>query len=98
MNIDLQTVAAISVLTGLTTEAIKGFCKMTEKPYISNIIAAVVAVALSFVAVVLFPVVYHWQDITPELIMNGVVVAFFSVLSATLGFDKIVQTLNKLKE
>lgn len=97
MNVDLQTLAIISGLTAITTECIKNMLRTLDKPYISNIIAAVVAAVLSLVIVVVKPVVVDGAYFGAEILFNGLVMAFLSVLTANLGFDKVVQTIEKLK-
>ena len=96
--VNLQILAVISVLTTLTTECIKTFCKKAEMPYISNIIAAIVSVILSAVICVVSPVIMGGVPITPQLIFQGIVVAFFGVLCATLSYQKVVEALKQLGE
>lgn len=96
--INLQALAVISVITTLTTECIKTFCKKAEIPYISNIIAAIVSVIISAVVCVIYPVVMIGAALTPQLIFTAVVMAFFSVLCATLGYQKVIETLKQLGE
>lgn len=97
MSIDIQMIAIVSVLTGLVTETIKKFCQATEKPYISNIIAACVSVFLSFFIIVLKPVLVDLTPVTGQMIFSAIVTAFFSVLSACLSFDKVKQTIDFIK-
>ena len=95
--INFQTLALISILTTLTTECIKTFCKRAEVPYISNIIAAVSSVILSAVITIAYPVIVTGSVIDGTMIFNTVVMAFFGVLTATLGYDKVVQALKQLE-
>ena len=97
MNIDFEILAIISVLTTLTTEAIKKLMDKASVNYISNIIASIVSVVLSVVLVIIRPIVIDGVPFSPQLIYNGIVMAFFGVLSACLSFDKIKQVIEKLK-
>lgn len=98
MNIiNLQVLAFISVVTTLTTECIKTFMRKAKKPYVSNIIAAVVAVIISAVVCVVYPIIMQGAELSPQLIFTAVVMAFFSVLCATLTFEKVKEALDRLK-
>lgn len=96
MNIDFEILAIISVLTTLTTQAIKKLMDKASVNYASNLIAIISAVVLSVVIVIVRPLV-NGVPFTPQLIYNGVVMAFFGVLSACLGYDKLVQLLKQLQ-
>ena len=99
MNIvNFQILALISVLTTLATECIKTFCKKVEKPYVSNIIAAIMAVIISGIVCVAYPIIMQAEPLTPQLIFKAIIMAFFSILCATLTFDKVKQALEQLKE
>lgn len=94
--VNLETLALISILTTLATECIKKLMNKADINYISNIIAAVVSAVFSFIIVVAVPMVYSGAELTLQLFFNGLIMAFFGVLSATLGFDKVKQTLDKI--
>lgn len=96
--VNFQILALISVLTTLTTECVKILFKKLDKDYISNIIAVVVAVILSAVICIVYPVIMQGVVIDAQLIFKAVVMAFFGVLTATLGYDKVIQALKQLKE
>lgn len=95
--VNFQILALISILTTLTTECIKTLFKKFDKDYISNIIAVVVAVILSAVICIVYPVIMQGVVIDAQLIFKAVVMAFFGVLTATLGYDKVIQALKQLK-
>ncbi len=97
MDVNFQALAIISVLTALTTECIKTLCKKSMISYVSNIIAAIVSVILSSVMMIVKPVLVDGVPLSGQLIYNGVVMAFFGVLCATLSFDKVKQALDRLK-
>ena len=93
-----QVLALISVLTTLTTECIKTFCNKIDTPYISNIIAAVVSVILSAFICIIYPIIMNGAVFDTKMVLTAVIMAFFGVLCATLGYDKVVDTLKKIKE
>jgi hypothetical protein len=96
--VNFQILALISILTTLTTECIKTMFKWMDKDYVSNIIAVIVAVILSGVICVVYPVIMQGAVIDAQLIFKAIIMAFFAVLCATLTFDKVVDTLRKIKE
>lgn len=96
--INFQILALISVLTTLTTECIKTFCKKAEIPYISNVIAAIVSVILSGIICIVYPIIMTGAVLSPQLIFTAVAMAFFGVLCSTLGYQKVIETLKQIKE
>lgn len=96
--VNWEVLALISVLTTLTTECIKTLFKKLDKDYISNIIAVVVAVILSAVICIAYPVIMQGVVVDAQLIFKAIIMAFFAVLCSTLTFDKVVQALRQIKE
>lgn len=94
--VNLQILALISVLTTLTTECIKTLFKKANKTYISNIIAVIVAIILSGVVCVAYPVIMQGAALSAQLIFKAVVMAFFGVLCATLSYQKVIEALKQL--
>lgn len=94
--VDLQTLAMISVLTTLATQAIKTMFDKGGFNYVSNIIAAVMSVIISAFVVVVYPWV-NGVPITSQIIYSGVATAFCSMLIAELGYDKVIDTLKELR-
>lgn len=95
--INFEILALISVLTTLTTECIKTFMKKADMDYISNIIAVICSVIISGVICIIYPVIMQGAVVDAQLIFKAVVMAFFGVLCATLGYDKVMQALKQLK-
>lgn len=96
MNIDFTTLALVSVLTTLATECVKKLFDKANKDYVSNIIATVMALVISAFLTVIKPLVIEQVAFSPALVYNWIVMAFFGVLTAMLGFDKVEQTIRKL--
>ena len=95
--INLQTLALVSVLTALTTECIKTLCKQQQTQYVSNIIAACVSVVISLVICVIYPMIIHGVELSIQLVFQGLIMAFFGVLCATLSYQKVIEALEQLK-
>lgn len=95
--INFEILALISVLTTLTTECIKTFMKKADMDYVSNIIAVICSVIISGVICIIYPVIMQGAVVDAQLIFKAVVMAFFGVLCATLGYDKVMQALKQLK-
>lgn len=96
--INFEILALISVLTTLTTECIKTFMKKADMDYVSNIIAVICSVIISGVICIIYPVIMQGAVVDAQLIFKAIIMAFFAVLCATLTFDKVVDTLRKIKE
>ena len=96
--VNFQILALISVLTTITTECIKTMFKWMDKDYVSNIIAVIVAVILSGVICIAYPAIMQGALVDIQLVFNALIMAFFAVLTATLGYDKVIQALKQLKE
>ena len=93
MLVDLQTLAIISVLTTLTTECVKKWFATFGKHCEPNIVAAIIAVSLSFVIEIVKPLVIDNVYINGEMIYNACVMAFFGMLAANVGFDKVKELI-----
>ena len=89
--------AAVSVLTTLTTEACKKMLDDAEMAYSSNCLAAIVAVVLS-IAVSGGYMIYTCEAWTPQTIVTIVSLAFLSFLGATVGWDKVMQAIDQIKK
>ncbi len=95
-NVILIGLLAVSVLTQLTTQAIKILMDKTATNYAANIITAVVAVVMS-VAMVAGYAVFEGVPIDARYIITGIALAYLSFLSATVGYDKVMQALKQIK-
>lgn len=86
---------AVSVLTNLTVEAVKKILDQTKIKYSSNILAAIVAVVLSAA----ISIAYLLATKTAFSIMVAVemvALMYLSFLVATVGYDKVMQTLKQI--
>ena len=95
MNVQLlmSGVFLVSLLTGLTTEAIKNLIGDERKS--DNLIAVICACVLS-IAISVGYVMLHNLTFTTEILITIVAMIYLSFLTATIGYDKLVQTLKQL--
>ena len=89
----ITALAAISVLTSLTVEALKKLLGENIKSY--NLLAAIVAVVLT-IATSIGYLVYTQTVPTAQTAVIIVALVFLSFLSSTLGFDKVKQMIEQL--
>lgn len=95
-DIFLMLLMAVSVLTGLFTEAVKSVLDaMGLKFPSSNVLAGIVAVVLSVLVSAMFSVL---NDIptTEKVTVCYVALALLSWLSAMVGYDKVIQALAQI--
>lgn len=86
---------AVSVLTNLTVEAVKKILDQTKIRYSSNILAVIVSVVLSAA----ISIAYLLATKTTFSIMVAVemiALMYLSFLVATVGYDKVMQTLKQI--
>lgn len=86
----------LSALTSLTVEAVKKILDGLGKTYSSNVLAAVVSVLLS-AAVFAGGCVLTENSFSLKILVSGVATAYLAFLTATVGYDKVVQMLEQLK-
>lgn len=89
----ISALAIISGLTSLTVEAIKKL--LGDRKYSSNLLAAIVAVVLT-VAISAGYMIYYDMALTPQIAVTVAALTFLSFLSATVGYDKIVQLFKQI--
>ena len=97
MNVDLQTLAIVCVLTTTTTECIKDLCKKLRVEYESNIIAMIISVVLSAFLIIVKPLLIDGAVISAAMVYNFIVMAFFGMLAANLGYDKLKELVLAFK-
>ena len=86
----------VSVLTGLTTEAIKNIFIEKNKTYYANTLAGVVSLVLSVALGVGF-IFINGLGFTPVNIVCLVALSFMSWLCAMVGYDKVIQAISQFK-
>ena len=92
----LMLLLAVSVFTGLFTEAVKIVMDGLGAKYCSNVLAGGVAVILSVLVsaayVVLTEMVY-----TDKMMVYLVALVLLSWLSAMVGYDKVIQAILQIR-
>lgn len=86
----------VSVLTTLTVQGIKRVLDTQSVNYSSNILAVIVSVVLSALLSVGY-VIYTNTYFTSQIIIETVVLMYFSFLVATNGYDKVVQAIKQIE-
>lgn len=81
-----------SLMTGLIVEAIKQLVEV-KKP---NIVAAIVSVVVG-IAIPIGYIIYNNLPFDTTAILYTISIVVLSFLCSTLGYDKVIQTLNQLK-
>ena len=99
MNITVALIAlAFSTsLTTLTVEGIKKLLDAKQIKYESNLLAAIVAVALSIIAALMY-ILYYSIPFNAQTLVLTICFAFFTWLGSMVGFDKIKQLLQQLAQ
>lgn len=97
METFLSLLMACSVMTSLTTEAVKKLLDEKGKKYSSNVIASVLAVLFA-VGISAAYIVMTDMALTPKIAIYVVALVLLSFLCATLGYDKVVQTITQINK
>ena len=96
LEIILIGLLAVSIFTGLTTEAIKVFCNEHNIKYRANTLAGIVAVALSIIIGAGY-VVLTSTPFTSQVCVYLFALAFLGWLCAMVGYDKVMQAISQFK-
>jgi len=89
----LTALAAISVLTSLTVEALKKLLGDKIKSY--NLLAAIVSIVLT-IAVSIGYLIYTGTTFTAQIGVIMAALVFLSFLSSTVGYDKVMQMIKQI--
>lgn len=87
---------AISVFTGLATEALKKILSGKKKEYSANLIAGILAVVISLFTVSGY-IILTESVINEKMAVYLIALVFLSWLSAMIGYDKVVQAIMQIK-
>lgn len=86
----------VSVLTGLVTEAVKHILAALKVNYQANILSGIVALILSAAIGVMYIILAN-VGFTAQSIISLIVMTFLGWLGAMVGYDKVVQAIDQLK-
>lgn len=98
MTISFLTTALmiVSVATNLTVEGVKKLFDEANVKYSSNLLAAIVSVIIA-AAISCGYLILNSISFDPKVAVQIVVLMYLSFLTSTVGYDKIVQTLEQFK-
>lgn len=93
----IEKLAVISILTSVTTEAVKKIFNGLNIKYSSDVLAGVLSLVFS-VVIEIYLITLKGSEIGAQTLSEGISLAFLSFLGATLGYDKIIQTLAQINQ
>ena len=96
LEIFLLCLLAVSIFTGLTTEAVKKVFVELKINYHANVLAGLVSLILS-AAVGIGYICWTNIDFTSQNIIFIVALTFLSWLCAMVGYDKVIQAISQFK-
>lgn len=85
----------VSLLTSLITEAVKKLMDEFETKYKPNILATCISIITSAMCILVY-VFYFNVSITNQFIASSFALIVMSFLCATVGYDKVKQTINQV--
>lgn len=86
----------ISTITSLVTEGVKKILKEHNKNYNANTLVAIIATVLS-AAVGVGYIIFTGTTFTAQVIICIIALVFASWLCAMVGYDKVIEVIQKLK-
>lgn len=90
----VSALAGLSVLTTLTVEGIKKILNSKGVKYNADVLAAVTAVVLTVIVSIGY-IIFNAVAVTPQVIVTVIAMAFLSFLGATVGYDKLWNSILK---
>ena len=91
----LMLLLIISVLVGLTVEAIKVL--KDDKERATNLTAGITSVVISIIVGVFYCILAN-VTFNAQIVIYLIALVFLSWLCAMLGYDKVIQTLKQIKD
>ena len=96
LEVFLMLLMAVSIMTGLFTEAIKRWMDEQGMTYHSNALAGYVAIALSALIWAAYIVLVQ-TAINAQMIVILIALVLLSWLSAMVGYDKVIQAIGQIR-
>lgn len=96
-DVFIALLMAISVFTGLFTEAIKKFLQERGNKYYPNALAGYVSIALSVITGIGYMIVIG-ASINAKMAICLISLMLLSWLGSMVGYDKVIQTITQLKD
>lgn len=95
MSFLIPALLIVSLATNLTVEGIKKLLDKSSADYSSNLLAVIVAVAISIVVCTGY-MIMNDIALTLKVGVQVVILTYLSFLVATVGYDKVVQMINQI--
>ena len=92
----MTALLAVSLLTNLTVEGIKKLLEGTNAKYSSNVLAAILSTILSGAVCAIY-LIMNDIGFSVKIGVEIVVLMYLGFLVATVGYDKVIQTLKQLQ-
>lgn len=87
----------VSILTNLTVQGIKNIKNKKNEEYSANALAAVTSVIISAVLSAVY-LIWTETSLDGKIVVEVLALMYFSFLSATVGYDKVIQGIKQMKE
>lgn len=85
----------VSLVTNLTVEGIKKLLEETKVKYSSNILAAILSVIIACAVCAIYLIMTD-TVFTLKIGVEVVVLMYLGFLVATVGYDKVIQTIKQI--
>ena len=95
MSFLIPALLIISLATNLTVEGIKKLLDKSSADYSSNLLAVIVAIAIS-IGVCTGYMIMNDVALTLKVGVQIVLLIYLSFLVATVGYDKVIQMINQI--
>ena len=90
-------ITVISIFSGLFVEGIKKLLDEGNIKFSSNILAVIVSFVLSILSSIMY-IVYNNIVVTPQIVIEVIIVCALTFLTSTCGYDKVVQAIEQIKQ
>lgn len=90
-------ITVISIFSGLFVEGIKKLLDEGSIKFSSNILAVIVSFVLSILSSIMY-IVYNNIVVTPQVVIEVIIVCALTFLTSTCGYDKVVQAIEQIKQ
>lgn len=86
----------VSVMTNLTVEGIKKLLDGTQIKYSSNVLAAILSVVIACIVCIIYMIMSDLA-FTLKIGVEIAILMYLGFLTATIGYDKVVQMIQQIQ-
>ena len=90
-------ITVISIFSALFVEGIKKLLDEASIKFSSNILAVIVSFVLSIACSIMY-IIYNSLAVTPQIIIEIIIICALTFLTSTCGYDKVVQAIEQIKQ